>query len=114
MQGNRLLQGQIGITVRSAEGTRLGTVTRCDAERFIIGAGEFFDEPYEAGYDEILAYKNGEIYLNRHNEQLIHERRHIPAVGAAVPYALEEERELAIAMEISTDQPHRASKNDAA
>lgn len=94
---------QSGLVVNSADGSPLGTVTQCDAESFTIGKGGFFEEDYRAGYDEILAYRNGEIFLTRHDEQLTHERRQIPAIGAAVPFALEEQRELQTGFEVSDE-----------
>lgn len=52
-----------GMTVRSADGEKLGKVVLCSNETFFIEKGFFFPKDYTVRYDQVSGIQSGEIVL---------------------------------------------------
>lgn len=64
-----------GMTVRSMDGHKLGTVIYCGDADFQVEKGLFFPKEYTASYDDIAEIKDGELYLGRSSFELAEGRR---------------------------------------
>jgi len=56
---------QEGVKVYSRDGEKLGKVVSLEDDCFTVQKGLFFPRDYTARYDDILDYKNDEVYLNQ-------------------------------------------------
>ena len=52
-----------GMTVRSADGDRLGTLVAVDDEGFQVEKGIFFPKEYLASFEQVDQISNGDVYL---------------------------------------------------
>lgn len=52
-----------GMTVRSADGEKVGKVIECAADAFVVEKGLFFPKDYSIRYDAIADIREGEVYL---------------------------------------------------
>ncbi|WP_437640481.1 YsnF/AvaK domain-containing protein [Sorangium sp. So ce854] len=59
-----------GMVVRSADGEKLGKVTRIEPTSFEIEKGLFFTTEYLVRYDEVADIRDGEVILAHGREQL--------------------------------------------
>jgi len=59
-----------GMTVRSADGEKLGTITACGESQFHIEKGFFFPKEYVATYDDVIDFREGDVYLRGNLESL--------------------------------------------
>ncbi|WP_434047700.1 MULTISPECIES: YsnF/AvaK domain-containing protein [Sorangium] len=73
-----------GMVVRSADGEKLGKVTRIEPATFEIEKGLFFTEEYLVGYDEVADIRNGEILLTHGREHLAGHRGKARGAGAPI------------------------------
>lgn len=65
------MQGvQEGMTVRTADGEKLGKVVTCESDRFIIEKGFFFPKDYLARYDDVAEVRDDEVHLRLSGDQL--------------------------------------------
>ncbi|WP_437737482.1 YsnF/AvaK domain-containing protein [Sorangium sp. So ce1335] len=71
-----------GMVVRSADGEKLGKVTRIDPASFEIEKGLFFTEEYRVRYDEVADVRDGEIILTQGREHLAAGRAGAREAGA--------------------------------
>lgn len=76
---NRYPEFTEGMTVRSTDGQKLGRITYCDENAFIIEKGLFFPKDYMVRYEDVADIRNGEVILSRHGDEL----RQMPEAGAA-------------------------------
>jgi uncharacterized protein (TIGR02271 family) len=53
-----------GLTVRSADGDKLGKVVMCDADTFIVEKGIFFPRERAIRYDDVQQVSDGELWLS--------------------------------------------------
>jgi uncharacterized protein (TIGR02271 family) len=58
------------MTVRSADGEKLGKIVACEAERFFIEKGFFFPKDYLARYDDVSQVRGDEVLLRRSGAEL--------------------------------------------
>ena len=54
-----------GMVVRSQDGEKLGTVTRCGDADFVVEKGLFFHRDFLARYDEVAEIRDREVLLTR-------------------------------------------------
>jgi hypothetical protein len=54
-----------GMVVRSVDGEKLGTVTRCGDSDFVVEKGLFFHRDFLARYDEVAEIRDREVLLTR-------------------------------------------------
>lgn len=52
-----------GMTVRSSDGKKLGTVIECGTEQFLVEKGLFFPTDYGIRYEEVASVADGEVHL---------------------------------------------------
>jgi uncharacterized protein (TIGR02271 family) len=65
------MQGvQEGMTVRTADGEKLGKIVTCESDRFIIEKGFFFPKDYLARYDDVAEIREDEVHLRLSADQL--------------------------------------------
>lgn len=59
-----------GMTVRSADGEKLGKVIACEADTFIIEKGFFFPRDYLAHYEDVQDVRGDELLLRHSGAEL--------------------------------------------
>jgi uncharacterized protein (TIGR02271 family) len=53
-----------GMTVRAADGKKLGKVIECAEESFVVEKGLFFPKDYSIRYDQVAEVREDEVYLS--------------------------------------------------
>jgi uncharacterized protein (TIGR02271 family) len=53
-----------GMTVRAADGKKLGKVIECAEGSFVVEKGLFFPKDYSIRYDQVAEVRDDEVYLN--------------------------------------------------
>lgn len=66
-----------GMTVRSSDGKKLGTVIECGTEQFLVEKGLFFPTDYGIRYDEVESVADGEVHLRLVEAELGKERTEV-------------------------------------
>ena len=61
-----------GMTVRSADGKKLGRVLACEQEGFIVEKGCFFATDYVARYGDVEDVSGEEVRISRREQALAH------------------------------------------
>ncbi len=66
-----------GMTVRSSDGKKLGTVIECGAEQFLVEKGLFFPTDYGIRYEDVESVADGEVHLGLAEAELGKERTEV-------------------------------------
>jgi stress response protein YsnF len=71
-----------GMVVRSSEGEKLGTVTRCGDADFVVEKGLIFHRDFLARYDEVAELRDREVILTRAASEEVQRHRREQQGGA--------------------------------
>jgi stress response protein YsnF len=74
-----------GMVVRSQDGEKLGTVTRCGDADFVVEKGLFFHRDFLARYDEVAEIRDREVLLTRAASDEVLRQRQSNGSGARRP-----------------------------
>lgn len=75
-----------GMVVRSPDGEKLGTVTRCGETDFVVEKGLLFHRDFVARYDEVAEIRDREVLLTRAaSDEVLRQRQSSSGGGAREP-----------------------------
>jgi stress response protein YsnF len=74
---------QEGMVVRSQDGEKLGTVTRCGDVDFVVEKGLLFHRDFLVRYDEVTEIRDREVLLSREASEEVQRQRQQRAQGQA-------------------------------
>jgi hypothetical protein len=71
-RGSETQQGEVreGMRVRDARGTKIGAVSLCEEEAFVVEQGFFFPKELRVGYANVAETRDGEVWLRLSKDEL--------------------------------------------